>query len=211
MSGGIRSGCRAILGIIWPAFAIAVAVLLARLPTRPLRFAAVGFLVLVNLAQFSARVHQSEPPTDLLAADMLKSGATRTYLFGGIAEGFGAKPGEGSFQSPAWHYYMIELSAAHISPEDFRLNRQWFINQFKPSLTNRPAMIAVDANVSPQLKHLIVWDKIERFGIDTNRIDAVKAALGPQWHEAGEQVYTAFDHWTWQKLYQLRRREYVRM
>ena len=69
------------LGIIWPAFAIAVAVLLARLPTRPLRFAAVGFLVLVNLAQFSARVHQSEPPTDILAADMLKSGRGREPIF----------------------------------------------------------------------------------------------------------------------------------
>lgn len=59
------------LGFVWPAFAIALCVLLMRLPARPLRAAALGLLVAVNLAQFSARVWGgSEPPTDRLTADI---------------------------------------------------------------------------------------------------------------------------------------------
>lgn len=59
------------LGFVWPAFAIALCVLLMRLPTRPLRAAAVTLLVGVNLVQFSFRVWGgSEPPTDRLTADI---------------------------------------------------------------------------------------------------------------------------------------------
>src|SRR5205807_761314 len=94
------------LGLVWPAFAIAIASLLWRLPTRPLRYGAIGFFVLVNLAQFAVRLHQSEPPTELLARDMLASGNTRTYLLGNFVEGWGARPGEGLYMSVAWRYYM---------------------------------------------------------------------------------------------------------
>jgi glyoxylate/hydroxypyruvate reductase A len=38
------------------------------LPTKPLRYGAIGFLVAVNLVQFGARLRRSEPPTDLLGA-----------------------------------------------------------------------------------------------------------------------------------------------
>src|SRR5688572_23879340 len=44
------------LGFAWPALALAVAVLLLRLPTRPLRWAAVALLVGVNLSVFGARL-----------------------------------------------------------------------------------------------------------------------------------------------------------
>lgn len=60
------------LGALWPAFAIALCVLLMRLPTRPLRFTLISALVLVNLAQFSVRVWGgSEPPTGLIARDIM--------------------------------------------------------------------------------------------------------------------------------------------
>jgi hypothetical protein len=91
------------LGMIWPAFAIAVATLLWRLPTRPLRYGAISLVALINLAQFSARLHQSEPPTETIARDLLKSGDAKTYLLGNFANGYGVKPGEGLFQSVAWH------------------------------------------------------------------------------------------------------------
>src|SRR5206468_8185515 len=59
------------LGIVWPAMAIIVSVLLLRLPTRPLRAVAVGFFVGINLALFGARVFaSSEPPADRIAADV---------------------------------------------------------------------------------------------------------------------------------------------
>lgn len=59
------------LGFVWPAFAIGLCVLLARLPTRPLRWGAIGLLIFVNLVQFSVRTWGgSEPRTDLLTADL---------------------------------------------------------------------------------------------------------------------------------------------
>jgi hypothetical protein len=78
------------LGVIWPAFAIAVAVLLSRLPTRPLRWTAIALLVLVNLGQFSARVFAtSEPPVDRMARDLIEAqpddATMRTYYRVGVA------------------------------------------------------------------------------------------------------------------------------
>ena len=62
------------LGFVWPAFAIALCVLLLRLPTRPIRWGAIAVLIGVNLVQFSVRVWGgSEPRTDLLTADIART------------------------------------------------------------------------------------------------------------------------------------------
>ncbi|MFT3784636.1 MAG: hypothetical protein QM770_00530 [Tepidisphaeraceae bacterium] len=57
-------------GFVWPFFAIGVAALLMRLPTKPLRWSAIAFLVIANLTNFVARTWgPSEPPTDRIVAD----------------------------------------------------------------------------------------------------------------------------------------------
>src|SRR5256885_904205 len=81
-----------------PAFAIVMAALLMRLPTRPLRWGAIALLVGVNLTQFAGRVSASEPPTDRLARDLMDAQpnaglATRTYAR--LTAGMGVRPGEG--------------------------------------------------------------------------------------------------------------------
>jgi hypothetical protein len=98
-----------------------------------------------------------------------------------------------------------------MAPEDFRTNRQRFIAEFHPEANRTVDYIAREANRSPQLRTIVVWDKIERVGVDPDRDDPVKTQLGTTWRRINEQTFAAFDHWTWQKLYQVRRREYVRV
>jgi hypothetical protein len=66
-------------------------------------------------------------------------------------------------------------------------------------------------SAEPQLSRIVVWDKVLRGATDPYREDPVKPAIGPAWKRTSEQIFTAFDHWTWQKLYDVRRREYTRV
>ena len=59
------------MGFVWIAFWAVLVSLLMRLPTRGFRYAAVGLLVAVNLAQFSARLFAgTEPPLQRVAAEI---------------------------------------------------------------------------------------------------------------------------------------------
>ncbi|MCS7033006.1 MAG: hypothetical protein NZ561_03315 [Phycisphaerae bacterium] len=65
------------LGVLWPAFAIALCALILRLPTRPLRGGVIALLLAVNVVQFAVRVWGgSEPPTDRIARDIIHSQPT---------------------------------------------------------------------------------------------------------------------------------------
>ena len=163
-----------------------------------------------NSAQFAARLHQSEPPTQLIASDMLATGSNRTYLLGRFAEGWGARPGEGLYMSAAWRYYMVVLSNLKFTPEEFRANRQRFFTEFQAHLTNNPTWLAGDVKRLTQVSHLIVWDKIERGSSEVYPDDLLRSQLGAGWRKDSDEVFGGFDHWTWQKLFQVRRREYVR-
>ena len=200
------------LGFIWPAVAIAVATLLWRLPTRPLRYGAIAFFVLVNFAQFATRVHESEPPTDLIARDMLEAVTpNRTYLLGIFSHGIGVRPGEGLYSSAAWRYYVAALGNFKMTPMEFRTNFARNLLQFGSIVNRTPPSIVRDLKNSPQIKHIIVWDKMEVGRVDTNAEDSVKAQLGKTWKRVDERTFSAFDHWTWQKLYEVRRREYAKI
>src|SRR5690606_8357069 len=60
------------LAFIWPAAALGLSALLMRLPTRPLRWAAIGVVIAVNLGQIYGRVFLgNEPPLDRAVADVL--------------------------------------------------------------------------------------------------------------------------------------------
>jgi hypothetical protein len=199
------------LGFIWPAVAIAVATLLWRLPTRPLRFAALGFVLIVNLVQFATRVYESEPPTDAIARDMVEAAApNRTYLLGIVSHGLSVRPGEGLYPSAAWRYYVAYMKDLKLTPMEFRTNFARTLLDFGPIVNRTPQSIARDLKNSPQIKHITVWDKIEVGRVDTNADDTLKAQLGKNWKRVDEKTFSAFDHWTWQKLYEVRRREYVK-
>jgi hypothetical protein len=224
------------LGIIWPAFAITVASLLSRIPTRGLRYSAIAFVMVANFVQFTARLRLGEPPTDQIAADMaanfmdysdrwhqvdhptaamvndiVSKASNRTYILGRFVSEWGAKPGEGLYMSAAWRYYMAMLSNMKITPEEFRLRpQQRYINDFWPSTPNTSAALGFDLRRSTQLTHIVVWSKIDRGTADLFTDEVLRAQLGSDWRKTSDQMFSGFDHWTWQKLYQIRRREYVR-
>lgn len=201
------------VGYLWPAFAILAALLIARLPTRPIRGIVILALVGINLLNFSWRVIESEPPTAQMAFEVLASqgetATTRAYTQ--VRHGFGAPPGMGGVQSFAWRYYMmvygnlkgnpLQLGMMGAGIDDSRI----FVRQ-----NVSPQYISNDLKKSPQLTRIIVWDKINAGWADVNTEDRVRKALGSSWRFVGEKKYTAWDHWTWQELFTARRREYVR-
>jgi hypothetical protein len=208
------------LGVIWPAFAIAVAVLLSRLPTRPLRWTAIALLVLVNLGQFSARVFAtSEPPVDRMARDLIEAqpddATMRTYYRVGVAR-IGA-PGNSLLTNMPGVYYLAVYGHVQSNPQEmlWALFRDQIWDKFKrwPRFpVPLEPFIASDASRNPQLKRIVVWDKLDGGGrapIDMN--DKLGERLGTTWKRASEELYRVRDHWTWRELFTVRRREYVRL
>ncbi len=198
------------LGTIWPAFAIAVAVLLMRLPTRPLRWGAISLLMAVNLIQHGARVFAgSEPPTELIARDVLASQPTAsdTRMYYRLFHRGGGAPGSGLLDSVPGRYYLAVLSGRSVEPRLVRsgLERTFRIwNLFMPM----EIFIPNDVGQNPQLKRLIVWDRLSPGQID--QTDALAEKLPAGWKRVGEELYPVRDHWIWQDIATARRRVYER-
>jgi hypothetical protein len=214
------------LGVIWPAVAIAVATLFMRLPTRSLRIVAVACFVGINLLQYSWRVFgQSEPPTALLAQDLIDAqpndATTRTYTR--IARLPGVEPGEGVIGSPAFRYYLAAQSNVPVRPEEFHFDlyhrkaagkyedhfRFWpaIQNPLMQRFTNLVTFIPFDLKSSPSIKRIVVWELFETRDRDLAEQDRIQAQL-PGWRRVSQEIYTSYDHWRWRALYLSRRSVY---
>jgi hypothetical protein len=207
------------LGFVWPAFAITVAVLLCRLPTRALRGSAIAFLLLVNLSVFCARVFaQSEPPVDRMAQDLVDSqpNDANVRMYYGIRQQFNGAPGWGLLQLVPGRYYLSITSGQPTTPA--RMMSGMFQGQLWDKFKRWPrttlfaidASIVMDAGDNPRLTRIIVWDKLDKLAVDMNdTLGEQLAARG--WKRSGLELFNARDHWTWQELYQVRRRVYERV
>jgi 4-amino-4-deoxy-L-arabinose transferase-like glycosyltransferase len=211
------------LGMCWPAIAIAACALLLRLPMA-IRYVAVALLIGVNLAQSSARIFAgTEPPNDRIYRDIAsaqpaKNGVqtgTRTYLFQMTPFNIGA-PGTLGILGAAGRYYLSDAAGMAVHPREVRSFgafprpgiplEPW---KFTFALDEPPRHIADDLKQHPRIKHLIIWEQINRPGVETIA-DRLAILLGPEWHETHENLFDGRVHWTWENLYTLRRREYVR-
>jgi hypothetical protein len=204
------------LGFIWPALAIAAATLLMRLPTRPLRVFAIGFLVVANLVQFANRVLASEPPTDQLAREVIASqgpqNPQRVYVqprFGVWENSF--EPGRGWYDTISFRYYLSEMTGMKTTPLEVRLGGPLYQKRFTPWVYPSPMSVATNVSRNPQLRRVITWERIDPGKPDLNATDRLEPLLGAEWKRVSERVRPARDHWTWRELYTLRRREYVRV
>src|SRR5690606_3538295 len=114
------------LAIVWPAVAIATAILLMHLPTRPLRWGAFAALIAINLVQFGARLTAgTEAPHATIVADILAARddrAVRTYVQTGIG---GASPGAASVRDLPGSYYLSRAAGMTPAPWDVRNNKAW--------------------------------------------------------------------------------------
>ena len=199
------------LGIVWPAFAIVVAAALLRLPTRPLRYAAIVLVL-------AARTSRSSPRVFIKASRRLSSSPATCWRPARIAPICSADSPKVGAPVPAKDSTRRRRGAitwscsrtSKFTPEEFRANRQRFFTEFQAHLTNNPAWLASDVKRLPQVSHLVVWDKIERGSSEMYPDDLLRSQLGADWRKDSDEVFSGFDHWTWQKLFQVRRREYVR-
>jgi hypothetical protein len=206
------------LGFAWPAVAVAVAVLLLRLPTRPLRWAALALLVGVNLAQYSARLFAgTEPPADRMARDLLDAqpqDATSRMYWGARTSPSGA-PGGGYLWSVPGGYYLSVFSGRPTNPEEMitafhggRFAQKW--KKWNVSILPLDQYVASDLTRTPRLTRIVTWENFTPRKTVTPE-DKVAARLGDTWKPVKEELFYVRDHWTWRNMMTLRRREYARV
>jgi 4-amino-4-deoxy-L-arabinose transferase-like glycosyltransferase len=209
------------LGFVWSAFCIALVALLMRLPTRPVRFAAIALLVGVNLAQFGGRLFAgTEPPLDRVAHDIWihdshNPGADRTtkvFVNDSLVGGSG-HPGYGWMTGQQGKYYLGLERGYWIHPSEWkRVSASEYFDV--PSSRGRRQeeldydSIAASVRRSPQTKKVLVWEKY--FDETEPRPDRLGPLLGSGWKLTDQRDYSVRFHWTWADLYVYRRSEYAK-
>ena len=213
------------VAVVLPPVLILFAILLSRLPTRVLRVAAVLFVLVVNLSQHAARLFAgSEPPTSLLAQDLIdshngrvtmqvgaleKSVTTRSYYTVDAQNFSEAGPGGAPMFSSTFRYYL-----ALQSGEPF--------DQLRPRGPNNPYVILpnifrwvsfdgyviADVRRTPSLKRIVVWSRLQPGEIDVT--DPLLQLLVPEWRLESQEDFVARDHWRWLDTSIYRRRVYLR-
>jgi hypothetical protein len=198
--------------VVLPAFLVASAVLFRRLPTRPLRVAAIALFVVVNLVQYRNRLYMgSEPPTDLMADDLILAERDPTvHVAQAVRIRHGVEPGTATFFTATQRMYLAVKSGMPVTPRDIREfgpgNR--VDRRFVPPAARSRDQIVREAQRDPRIQTLIVWDQLEPGQVD--HLDRLGDALGSEWKRREHAIYVARDHWTWGTWSQCRRRVYQR-
>jgi hypothetical protein len=205
------------LGFVWPAFAIIVCVLLMRLPTRPIRWAAIAIVIGVNLAMHAARVFaDSEPPTDRMVADAIadqqSGGATKMYYCLARRPEWRLAPGTGMLDSVPARYYFAVMTHRHpVSPREIRFTLSTE-TAFWDDAATPDQSISEDVSRNPQLKRIAVWQRVDPTnplgGSEDELLKRLPRSQG--WKRTSEEVFRVRDHWTWRQLQTIRRRVYER-
>ncbi len=191
------------LGIIWPAVMLAASALLLRLPTRPLRYAAIGLLLAANLGQGLFRVlGPTEPPVDRIAADIsaFKDDESSAVYVQRVYTG--GSPGTGGLFSLAGKYYLWLQQRPPMGVKDARERSIESLFHLQ-TLLNWDALSRVLKN-KPQVRRLIVWDFLRPPA-------AGAAALADDgWQKISQTIVPVRLFWNWQLLGEYRRSEWRR-
>jgi hypothetical protein len=216
------------MGFVWIAFGVALCALLMRLPTRGFRYAAIGLLVAVNLAQFRARLFAgTEPPLQQVAEEIWRHDShnpagdltTRVYVNDSMVAGPG-HPGYGTLAGQQGKYYLGLARGAWIHPTEWKRVAAGRYFDIHPAgggggrgrrTTLDESSIAAEVRRSPGLKRVIVWEKYFDAMPPLADRDPLLPLRGAGWQRAGEpRDHHVRFHWTWADLYVYRRSEYVR-
>jgi hypothetical protein len=202
------------IGFVWPVFAVAVAALIMRLPTRAVRVAVILFVLGVNLAVASVRIAgDTEPPVDLMARDVVdaRNSSRRLQVRMDIYPG-AQNPGGGNLLSGSGEYYLDLLGNVQTDPPTFKKSMVALARQGRSGFGGRGPV-----EIPAEIDRIVVWDQLVPlphrgetqlgFRLDGERLlDRL-----PGWRLAGEQTWIARDCWIWQDLAIYRRREFVRV
>ncbi len=203
------------VAIVWPAVWLAAAALIARLPTRVLRIAAVLMICSYNLANGLAREYAtSEVPLDRVLADIYQSqphSETRTYfdmqmLF------------DSTFYRPLALYNACIAARLEPTPAEFRVGNSWPF-QYGPAAMQFRSRCIYNSSISteqirsdllanPEISRVIVWEVTRMSFWSSSSEDAAKSAMTGQWKlKSDEQIVTHWN-WDWHNEWTLRRQEF---
>jgi 4-amino-4-deoxy-L-arabinose transferase-like glycosyltransferase len=206
------------LGFIWPAFGIACAALLMRLPTRPVRIACIIFVLAVNLGAAAMRFTiGTEPPIQQMANDIWRSQDPKSTVraFDFVTVGDIAYAGTAIHPNPKMatgrYYLQMESNRQPISPDIF--SRSPF-DTYK--LRNNPDFTWFKRNIdsAPKLKDVIIWTVLYPPQYDGRphelTFDPYGKILGAKWKLVSEEVSVVHNYWDWRERWKWVRREYQR-
>lgn len=188
------------IGIVWPAFAIAMCVLLMRLP-RPVNWLAIALLLSVNLSQAYGRMFWgSEPPVDRIVADAWAANspmsAMRTYIEAGPET---AHPAGGVIENRPGKYYLCVARGQSFAPAQFL---SFDVNRVvKIRRETSPQAIAADLTNAPHVQQFVVWQRFP----DLQTAQTTPPLSIEGWRLIDAQVYPVRYHWNWSTCYALRR------
>jgi 4-amino-4-deoxy-L-arabinose transferase-like glycosyltransferase len=192
------------IGFIWPMVAVAVAMLLMRLPTRPARTAAAIILLSMNLGIAAYRIFgQTEPPVNLMAADAFDAETPSQHaLLWTHLKPSGESPGGANLYGQVGEYYLELLRNKPTDPITFLTNmrlRQPLNLGFRQSPWDRP--------IVADIHRIIVWREYDPKG---DPYPTERTSPSPDWKIETDQWFYARDCWIWQDLDRYRRTVYVR-
>jgi 4-amino-4-deoxy-L-arabinose transferase-like glycosyltransferase len=202
------------LGIIWPAVGLGVAALLMRLPTRPVRVAAVLAFCLLNLFMFAMRMRlQSEPPIDRLAADVWAGQKPDTRVYDNITrDGIEVAATSLAVNNPkieGGRYYLQMLADRPMSPSLFeRSLRPDVPRPYVLRERLEPNAVRFDLRNANEVQRVVLWSQL--FSDQKLTFDPYRSAMPAGFRLADEQVYPVRVIWDWREKWRWVRREYVR-
>ncbi|MEM8873517.1 MAG: glycosyltransferase family 39 protein [Planctomycetota bacterium] len=195
-------------GVVAPGFLLLLAWLWLRLPSKPLRVGVLVLFIATNLGQFTGRLLTSEPPTDRLATDVIKSKADpRTHVFhdhdGRIGNGGPAGGWEGSWWTtfPVSYYLLtFDPDPPEHGPPDIRGGRSGNLiaREYREAYTRRNAARELTQRAD-ELDRVIFWtsrlklvDELPDAGTDVRRILARRGFMRVE-----SETFDIMDHWRW--------------
>ncbi len=226
------------LGVTWPAFAIIVAVLISRLPTRAVRWAVIAALLIVNFKQFGDRIAWNvhyredggwlitgvEPPVDQMAYDVIDSDSPRRMTFENRRQTWSPRsntrvyattvnwnysPGTANLITFPGRYYLTVMGEIPESTMEFRGGSSGQSDYiFGFDQQTDDSHVAQDASQHPQLDRIIVWDRVPDQAKGLSQPDTLIRQLGPKWDLITSEQYRVAVHWMWTPIDGFRRREY---
>lgn len=203
------------VAVVWPAVAVALCLLILRLPTRPLRWFAIGLVLAANLINGMARViADTEPPVDRMAWDIwvAQDPAYGVRTYHSFLEG-GAHPSEGSVLTTQGRYYLCLYSGLRPTPNEFR---GWGVLQtFRFERRTSVGAVVSDVNAAgDSVRKVVVWQRYDDARpppLPPPAEDPMLKALGPRWVRTDVEDFVIRGHWSWRTMGSCRRRQYVRI
>jgi 4-amino-4-deoxy-L-arabinose transferase-like glycosyltransferase len=201
------------LGGSFPAVLIAAVLLIRRLPIG-LRQVVLLSVVAVNLANFGTKVAiDPEPPVrqamrELLAEVNQRNKEPSRLIYVQAAFGTGFEPGTGNLTGVVGRYHFSTMSGIVLTPLEFRGFGGVIERTLQLRVNLRQNAVRGDLAANPTVRSVVLWERGSQRSGDGR--DPLGRILGPGWTLGSTELFNTYDHWTWQRLAQIRRFEYVR-